>query len=231
MAATRTLACDWRATPRYRGPRPAISRTHGVRHDPSESPEPFQPTRELAFVRAVRAGVATAVATFQERLLCVPRYLAVLNRRRGYALDEHDLNDLVSSAVLIALTKLGEYQAHAPLEGWLCRLCHFEFLNALRRRARERRRNAPLPEEDDVEAAAGPDRHAHDEVHRALERLGGVEAEVVRLKHFDGLTFAEIGARLGMPPNTAKTRYHRGLDKLARILQALRAREDGKEEN
>lgn len=165
------------------------------------------------------------MATFEERLQCVPRFLGALNRRRGYALDEHDLADLVGKTVVIAMEKLGEFEAHVPLEGWLYRLCHFELLNALRRRARERRRNAELPDADSV-PTQDADRHQHEDVHRALERLGGVEAETIRMKHFAELTFQEIGARLGMPANTVKTRYYRGLEKLERILETLWDREE-----
>lgn len=226
MAPIRQLRCDGRAPRCYRWRERSISRTNQVTAHPSPIPEPFDPQRELAFVRAVRSRDEAAVATFEERMLCVPRFLSALNRRRGYALDEHDLADLVNDTVVIALRKLGEFEAHVPLEGWLYRLCHFELLNALRRRARERRRVIGVEDEDSLPADEPPDEHRHDEVHRALERLGGVEAETVRMKHFDALTFPEIGARLSISTNTVKTRYYRGLQKLEQILWTLWHREE-----
>ena len=52
---------------------------------------------------------------------------------------------------------------------------------------------------------------------RLLEGLGELPPElglVLQLKHIEGLTFDQIGERLAISPNTAKTRYYRGLDKL-----------------
>ena len=43
----------------------------------------------------------------------------------------------------------------------------------------------------------GQDRLAYDHVHEALERLGSPASTVVRLKHFESLTFVEIGALVG----------------------------------
>jgi DNA-directed RNA polymerase specialized sigma24 family protein len=45
---------------------------------------------------------------------------------------------------------------------------------------------------------------------------------VIRAKHFDGLTFDEIGARLGIPSNTAKTHYYRGIERMRPLLSSMR---------
>jgi RNA polymerase sigma-70 factor (ECF subfamily) len=191
--------------------------------DPSLSPEPFDSARELAFVRAVMAGREADVVTFIERMLCVPRMLGAMNRRRGRPLDDHDLEDLVNDTIVIALRKLGEFRAIVPLEGWTYQLCYLEFLNAVRRRGRERQKWVEL---DDVAAAAGAGaRYEYDDLYRALDELGGAEAEVIRMRHFAELTFQEIGVMLGLPANTAKTRYHRGMQRLAERLHHRRHRE------
>lgn len=179
--------------------------------------EPFDPEAERRFVAAVIQGQQEAVVVFEERIRCVPRIMAALNARRGRPFGEHDLADLAQNTVMIAFRKLPEYEPLAPLEGWLYRMCCYEFLNALRRRDRDRR-IVSTEEVDDHPDAAATDSTEHDEVHLALERLGGIEAEIIRLKHFDELTFAELATRLAIPENTAKTRYYRGLDKLERLL-------------
>lgn len=190
----------------------------------------FDPQAELALVRAARAGQPAAVEQLAQRMRCVPRMLAFLNRQRGRPLDDHDLADLAQDVALVALRKLGEYAALAPLEGWLSRLCQMEFQNAARSRGRRMRRHQELPEEQDPAAEPGAEPHAHDDLHRALAQIGGAEAEILRLKHFDGLTFPEIGTRCRIPAATAKTRYHRGLEKLARLLGRNR-QPVGKEES
>lgn len=190
------------------------------------TPEPFDPKSELAFVRAVLARQEAAIAKFEQRIRCVPRMLSALNGRRGRPLSEHDLADLVQDTVLIVLRKLDQFAAWAPLEAWIYRLCLLEFLNAIRRRGRERRRTIERVDEPATAPAASAGGHEHDDVHQALDRLGGVEAEAIRMKHFDALTFEEIGNRLGMPGNTAKTRYYRGLAKLAKVLQTYQSRQE-----
>lgn len=186
---------------------------------PTEDPDPFDRERELAFVRAVMARHPAAVATFIERMHWVPRMLGALNARHGRALGADDLADLFHDTMEITLRKLGEFPGFGSFESWLHRLCNLEFLNAIRRKARTQRRTVSIEGADGEVPGACGTHHAHDDVHLALERLGGVEAEVIRLHYFEELTFHEIGRRLAVPANTAKTRFHRGMTKLAAILQ------------
>ncbi len=56
-----------------------------------------------------------------------------------------------------------------------------------------------------------------------LDQLGPPDADVIRGKHFDGLTFEGIGRALGASPNTVKYWYYRGMDKLRQQLRSLSA--------
>jgi RNA polymerase sigma factor (sigma-70 family) len=58
-------------------------------------------------------------------------------------------------------------------------------------------------------------------VHLALARLDPPADDIVRLKHFEELTFEEIGQRLLLSPNTAKTHYYRALVRLREALAPL----------
>jgi len=136
----------------------------------------------------------------------------------GRPLNEHDLADLGQDTVIVILRKLGEFAGRAPFEGWVYRVCCLEFLNGVRRM---RKRPGSLEDESMIvdEAAETTNRMGERErVHAALEEVGGVDAETVRLKHFEDLTFQEMGHRMGMSPNTLKTRYYRGIERLERIL-------------
>ncbi len=55
-------------------------------------------------------------------------------------------------------------------------------------------------------------------VREALGDLPSEQREVVVLKVWQGHTFAEIGTLLGIPPNTASSRYRYALEKLRAIL-------------
>ena len=56
----------------------------------------------------------------------------------------------------------------------------------------------------------------------AVDDLPPDEQAVVRLQHLDGLTHAEIAARLGIPLGTVKSRSSRAHRRLAASLGYLR---------
>lgn len=164
-------------------------------------------------MRAYLERPHTVHERFAERMRCVPRILAALNARMGRPLDEHELADLSQDTTVLVLQKLDQYAAKAPLESWIYRICSLELMNGVRRKHRYRGRTERLVEST-LESAEAQALEEIEAVHLALERLGGHDADVVRMKHFEGLTFEDLGDRLGISPNTAKTRYYRGLAKL-----------------
>jgi len=70
--------------------------------------------------------------------------------------------------------------------------------------------------------ASDPDEAAfRDELSTALAELPAEQRAVVHLKLWEGLTFEQIAEALGIPPNTAASRYRYGLDKLRERLRPL----------
>ena len=64
------------------------------------------------------------------------------------------------------------------------------------------------------------------EAERLLRRLGGTEAEVLRLKHYEDCTFPEIAARLHVPAGTAKAYYYRAMKRLRQMVPVPPGRDD-----
>lgn len=56
----------------------------------------------------------------------------------------------------------------------------------------------------------------------ALDGLNDEDRAIVELKHFCELKFDEVARRLGIPVNTAKTRFYRALEKLTQKLEYLK---------
>ncbi len=56
----------------------------------------------------------------------------------------------------------------------------------------------------------------------ALGLLGSEDRQVLRLRQWEGLSFAEIGERLGLLGNTARVRFARALPKLGKLVVQLR---------
>lgn len=181
---------------------------------------------DLALVRGTLEGEPECVDRFVRRMNCVPLILASQNARLGRALSPVEIQDLAQDVLLTIWKKLDTFAGLSGLETWIYRICCLELLNAIRRQRRGRylatldERLTAAPETDH-----GPDLLEYEHVHRGLERIEPPEADVIRLKHFQGLSFEEIAARLSIPVNTSKTRYYRGLRKLQELLRALEEEE------
>ena len=178
---------------------------------------------DLDLVRATLRGDRSAVDRFVGRMGCVPRMLAVQNGRFGRPLDVEEVADLVQDVLVVIWKKLDQFQGRAALETWVYRVCRWELQNAIRRKRRQpvlvEEADTALPVRQEPGALAAFDRA--DSALVGLSRLGPPAADVIRLRHFEQLTFDEIGERLQISPNTAKTQYYRGLIKLRSIIDGL----------
>ena len=61
----------------------------------------------------------------------------------------------------------------------------------------------------------------NERVRRVLGTLPQSQYEVVILKHWEDLTFAEIAEALGLSQNTVASRYRYAMEKLQRSLEPL----------
>ncbi len=96
-----------------------------------------------------------------------------------------------------------------PVLAWLYTVARRRFADEARRRARERKAAALLPRRSasEYEPIAGA-------LREAIGSLPGGQARVVLLKLVRGLTFAEIGAEVGLTEAAAKMRFVRALERL-----------------
>jgi RNA polymerase sigma-70 factor (ECF subfamily) len=60
-----------------------------------------------------------------------------------------------------------------------------------------------------------------EQIRRILRSLPQSQYEVVILKHWEDLTFAEIAEALELPQNTVASRYRYAMEKLQRSLEHL----------
>jgi RNA polymerase sigma-70 factor (ECF subfamily) len=192
------------------------------------APAPDDPALDLALVRDVLSKKEAAIRQLADRLRCVPRILGALNARLGRPLDEHDLADVVQDAVYVLLRKLGEFRGEVAFEGWAFRVCRFELMNAIRHRRRR-----PLREslDDDANCDPAAEREwcrmlTREALEVAIERIGGAEADALRMRHFEGLSFEDMAVRLRVTLTAVKGRYYRGLARLEAIVAEQRRKED-----
>jgi RNA polymerase sigma-70 factor, ECF subfamily len=178
---------------------------------------PLHPDHALA--QAALRGEPAAIAWLEARLLAVPRLLRNLAPRFG-RIAQHDLEDLAQQVVRIALERLPRYHGLAPFEAWVHRIAVHTLLGW----RRQKRHLGATGNVDPVAPDMDPTRWFADQERRravqaAIDRIGGVEAEILRQVHFEGLDFATISRRAGIPEATLRTRYYRGLQRLRDILR------------
>jgi RNA polymerase sigma-70 factor, ECF subfamily len=161
-----------------------------------------------------------------------PRLLAMLQRRIDPALAVRlDADDLLGEVYLEARRRWPKFRDRTDLPGyvWLYGIARDRLIHAWRRhttRGRAIDREMPWPEPSSVQLGlglvqddAGPVACAEREdlarrMQAALQRLRDADREVLWMRHFDDLAFADIAAVLGVGENTATVRYVRALRRL-----------------
>jgi len=185
-----------------------------------QRPHPTHPDDLELTARALQAD-RDARLIFSERMGCVPRMLSVMNRRLARPLPREDIEDLVQDTLVTIWRRLGDYSGKASLETWSYPFCRYHLANRIRAHARR-------PYHVPIEAAPTEYHELNklfefEDIYSAMERLDSFTADIIRLKHYEQLSFVEVSERLRLSPNTAKTRYYRGLARLRTLLAPTRS--------
>jgi RNA polymerase sigma-70 factor (ECF subfamily) len=155
---------------------------------------------------------AAEVARCRAELLAIAAMLAQ---------DRDDADDLVQETVERAILARHRFTPGTNLRAWLKTILRHLFFD-LRRRARF---TVPLSGETrsrSVEEALGPlDLLTVEDAREAMQGLGPSSAEIMRLAHFEGLSYRDIAARLNIPINTAASRLFRARTQLRPMLEVV----------
>jgi len=142
---------------------------------------------------------------------------------RQKARSEADAQDLVQEAVVEALQRQGDGQP--PPLALVFATIHRRAIDLARRE--DRRANRELAAlgtvQDSWFDSSVEDRELKELIQGAMSRLSENFREVVTLKVWGGLTFAEIAVALGIPANTASSRYRYGIEELRRLTKEVLA--------
>jgi RNA polymerase sigma-70 factor (ECF subfamily) len=146
----------------------------------------------------------------------------------GFALNltrsEDDARDTLQQVFSRLAARPGLLNGVRDERAFLLRMTHNAVVDLVRRHnARQRASEALAAESAGLFApTTDPDTAAfRAELEAALAELPAEQRAVVHLKLWEGLTFAAISQVLGIPLNTAASRYRYGLDKLRARLRPL----------
>jgi RNA polymerase sigma-70 factor (ECF subfamily) len=143
-------------------------------------------------------------------------------------LDPEIAADLLAETFAVAYERRGRFRdVGRPGGAWLYGIAARELGHFLRRRRVElqvaRRLGFERPELDQESAtriAALIDNDEHRaSLHAALERISDAEREAVELRVVSELDYDDIAARLSCSPAAARTRVHRGLARLSKLME------------
>jgi RNA polymerase sigma-70 factor, ECF subfamily len=142
----------------------------------------------------------------------------------NFTRHEADTRDLLQELFVKVAQRPELLEGVRDERAFLLRLAHNQAIDLIRRRGtREKHQEqlagetapifAPAPEADEGAFREG--------LSAALGELPADQRAVVHLKLWEGLTFEQIAELLGIPLNTAASRYRYGLDKLRARLRPL----------
>jgi len=148
-----------------------------------------------------------------EQIPRLRRYARALTRDPGRA------DDLVQDTLLRALAKQHLWQPDTNLRAWLFTLMHNQYVNDVRRSAREGQTVEIDTMSNGLTATTDPtaSRQLH-ELRRALAQLPDEQREAILLVGLEGLSYAETAAILAVPVGTVRSRLSRGRDNLRRLM-------------
>jgi RNA polymerase sigma factor (sigma-70 family) len=194
---------------------------HRLPNDREPDPEhAIRGAEDLAIVRRALAGDDDARRQLLDRLVALPAMVRGKHARMGAQLGSHEVEDVTQSVLLSLWAKLARFDGRAPLLHWAYGFCVLGLRKAMEHR--QRNREHAVGEALESQDHGTPPPIDAEALHAEVRALEPSERQVVELKHFEALTFEEIGARLGMITSTAKTKYYRAL---ARLRDRLRPRQ------
>lgn len=142
----------------------------------------------------------------------------------NFTRNEADTHDLLQELFVRISRQPNLLQNVSDPRGFLLRMAHNAAIDLIRRRGARQKSYDRLAEETIVifASADNTDEIAFREaVSRALDELVPEQRAVVHLKLWEGFTFERIAQVLGIPLNTAASRYRYGLDKMRQRLRPL----------
>jgi RNA polymerase sigma-70 factor, ECF subfamily len=131
--------------------------------------------------------------------------------------DAEEAKDAAQTAFVRAFEKLATYDRTHKFFSWLYRILVNECLNVRRARRPHDPIDPTLAAGDDPERAAER-RELRSTVQAALVKLPSLYREVVVLRHFAGMSYAEMATTLGVPEKTVKSRLYSARQQLGALL-------------
>ncbi len=166
-------------------------------------------------------GNRTAAATLVTR-----HHDAVFGLALRMLRNREDAKEVAQDAMVKALANIDRYDPTRPLGPWINRIARNLCIDRYRRRRPTSELNEEItanPTRNERGIARRADDIAHENhlmtaVEEALGTIGDKYEEIIRLYHYDHMTYREIADHLGLPDGTVMNRLFRARKKLQAAL-------------
>ena len=177
---------------------------------------------ERAAITAARNGDRAAfgglVRAYQRRAYAVAY---------GFVSNRDDALELAQESFVRAFKAMGRFDAAMPFYPWLYRIIKNTCLNHLKKKRRhgESSLDTMMASGFDAKDTGNrPDQNAELDdlrcsIQRAMAELSPEHREILRLRHFLEMSYAEIAHALDIPKGTVMSRLHGARRSLRRILE------------
>ena len=141
------------------------------------------------------------------------RYARALTR------DGNRADDLVQDTLVRGIAKAHLWQPGTDIRAWLFTIMHHQYVNTVRREARERATVDIEHVSPTLAATTDPTaRRQLIELDRALARLPGEQREVVLLVGLEGMAYESVAQIIDVPVGTVRSRLSRGRERLRELM-------------
>lgn len=154
--------------------------------------------------------------------LLASHYLRVHRAALGYMGEEQAAREAAHDALLKAHRARERYDPARPFYPWLRRIVRNTCFDALARRATRgstgmdpERISSPSPSAEQLVARDEEARR----LHRTMRTLSEAHQEILRLRHFEDLSYAELAEVLELAEGTVMSRLYRARRALAGLME------------
>jgi len=134
--------------------------------------------------------------------------------------NHQDADEVAQKTFLSAYKNLGKFEGRSSLKTWIFRIAMNYSKNLIRDRAR--RQGEEITERSAITySSVEEDIETHQRrliVRRAMEKLPPRQREVLQMRAFGDMSFAEIAQAVGISISAAKVNYHYAVKALKTIL-------------
>jgi len=133
-----------------------------------------------------------------------------------------DAEDVVQEALAGAFRGAGKFQGRSSVKTWLTRIVLTQSAIVQRDRKRRRLRQNDSAAQNVAAAGGTAGVEMRIDLHAALQRLSSEHRQVLALREFEHLSYADIAAALDLPVGTIESRLYRARSELKTVLQDYR---------